>query len=79
MLFEEDDNKIKKLALKIDELLSKYQNLKEENSTLKNEILSLKASNEAKDLHIKKLEERVSSVEYEGDELLNKIEEVLSR
>jgi len=79
MLFEEDGNNIRKLSQKIDELLRKYQELKSENESLKNELLALKASNEAKDMHIKKLEEKVNSVEYEGDELLSKIEEVLSR
>jgi chromosome segregation ATPase len=79
MLFEDEGNKIKKLSVKIDELLRKYEELKKENESLKNELVSLKASKEAKDLHIKKLEEKISNVDYEGDELLSKIEEVLSR
>ncbi len=79
MLFEEEGSKIKKLSVKIDELLRKYEDLKKENEDLKNELASVKASNEAKDLHIRKLEEKMSSVDFEGDEILNKIEEVLSR
>ena len=78
MLFEEKD-KIKLLSQKVDELLRNYKNLKEENEQLKNEITSLKASNEAKDIHIKRLEEKVSVSDMESDDILSKIEEVLSR
>ncbi len=78
MLFEET-NKIKLLSQKVDELLKNYKDLKEESEKLKNEIATLKASNEAKDIHIKRLEEKVSISDLEGDEILSKIEEVLGR
>ncbi len=78
MLFEET-NKIKLLSQKVDELLKNYKDLKEESEKLKNEIATLKASNDAKDIHIKKLEEKVSISDLEGDEILSKIEEVLGR
>jgi site-specific DNA-adenine methylase len=78
MLFEET-SKTKLLSQKIDELLRNYKNLKEENERLKNEITSLKASNEAKDIHIKRLEERVSVSDVESEDILSKIEEVLNR
>jgi len=79
MLFDENENKIKILSIKIDELLRKYKELKEENERLKNELTTIKASNEAKDAHIQKLEEKVTLNDFEGDEILSKIEEVLSR
>jgi len=78
MLFEET-NKIKLLSQKIDELLKNYKDLKKESEKLKNEVATLKASNEAKDIHIKRLEEKVSISDLEGDEILSKIEEVLGR
>ncbi len=78
MLFEET-NKIKLLSQKIDELLKNYKDLKEESEKLKNEVATLKASNDAKDVHIKRLEEKVSISDLEGDEILSKIEEVLGR
>ncbi len=78
MLFEEM-NKTKLLSQKIDELLKSYKELKEENERLKNEIITLKASNEAKDTHIKRLEEKVSVSDIESEDILSKIEEVLSR
>ncbi len=78
MLFEET-NKIKLLSQKIDELLKNYKDLKEESEKLKNEVATLRASNDAKDVHIKKLEEKVSISDLEGDEILSKIEEVLGR
>ena len=78
MLFQET-NKIKLLSQKIDELLKKYKELKEENERLKNELTALKANNEAKDIHIKNLEEKVNISDIESDDILSKIEEVLSR
>jgi len=78
MLFEET-NKIKLLGQKVEELLKNYKELKEENARLKNEIITLKASNDAKDAHIKRLEEKVNVSEVTGDDLLSKIEEVLNR
>ena len=78
MLFGET-NKIKILSQKIDELLKKYKELKEENERLKNEIATIKASNEAKDSHIKSLEEKVNISELESEDILSKIEEVLNR
>ncbi len=78
MLFEERD-KIKLLGEKVEELLRNYKELKEENARLKNEVTTLKASNDAKDAHIKRLEEKVNISEVTGDDLLSKIEEVLNR
>ncbi len=79
MLFEENENKIKRLSTKIDELLRKFEETKKENESLKNELVAIKASNEAKNTHIQKLEEKVSMNDFEGDEILSRIEEVLSR
>jgi len=78
MLFQET-NKIKILSQKIDELLKNYKELKEENEKLKNELTALKASNEAKDIHIKRLEEKVNVSDLESEDILSKIEEVLNR
>ena len=78
MLFQEM-NKTKVLSQKIDELLKKYKELKEENERLKNEVATLKASSEAKDIHIKNLEEKVNVSDLESEDILSKIEEVLNR
>ena len=78
MLFQET-NKTKILSQKIDELLKNYKELKEENERLKNELATLKASNEAKDIHIRSLEEKVNLSDIESEDILSKIEEVLSR
>jgi len=78
MLFEEP-NKIKLLSQKVGELLKNYKELKDENEKLKNELTALKASNEAKDIHIKRLEEKVSVSDVESEDILSKIEEVLNR
>ena len=78
MLFKET-NKTELLSQKIDELLRQFKELKEENDRLKNELTTLRASNEAKDMHIKNLEEKVNISNIESDDLLKKIEEVLNR
>ncbi len=78
MLFQET-NKTRILSQKIDELLKNYKELKEENERLKNEMTALKASNEAKDIHIKNLEEKVNVSDIESEDILSKIEEVLNR
>ncbi len=78
-MFFEDMSKTKILSQKIDELLKNYKELKDENEKLKNEVATLKASNEAKDIHIKRLEERVSISDVESEDILSKIEEVLNR
>ena len=78
-MFFEDTSKTKILSQKIDELLKNYKELKDENEKLKNEVATLKASNEAKDIHIKRLEERVSISDVESEDILSKIEEVLNR
>jgi len=78
-MFFEDTSKTKILSQKVDELLKNYKELKDENEKLKNEVATLKASNEAKDIHIKRLEERVSISDVESEDILSKIEEVLNR
>ncbi len=78
MLFQES-NKISTLSQKIDELIRSYKELKEENERLKNELATLKASNEAKDIHIRSLEEKVNVSDIQSEDILSKIEEVLSR
>ena len=78
-MFFEDTSKTKILSQKVDELLKNYKELKDENEKLKNEVATLKASNEAKDIHIKRLEERVSISDVESEDILSKIKEVLNR
>jgi len=68
---------IDKLSDKIDALLAKLKHLAEENSRLRNEVVSLKAQSEAKDAQIAKLNEELAMKDLEIEEVIGKIEAML--
>jgi archaellum component FlaC len=70
---------IDRLGEKVEELLKNYKELKSFNDELSKEVATLKAQNEAKDTQINKLEEELMLKELEVEEMVGKIEEVLSR
>ncbi|NLC27667.1 MAG: hypothetical protein GX780_02720 [Campylobacteraceae bacterium] len=67
------------LSDKIEDLLIKFEELKTQNETLRNEIVSVKAQSEAKDVQISKLHEELRSKEAESEDIFGKIEAVLGR
>ena len=81
MMFEESKEEVtvNKLAKKVDELLARFEELKLQNSALRQEIITLKAQNEAKDAQINKLEEDLMNKDIESEDILLKIEEVLKK
>ena len=81
MMFEElkEEVTVNKLAQKVDELLVRFEELKSQNSALRQEIVTLKAQNEVKDAQINKLEEDLMNKDLESDDILSKIEEVLKK
>jgi predicted nucleic acid-binding Zn-ribbon protein len=70
---------VSKLSEKISDLLARFDELKSQNEMLRQEVVTLKAQNEAKDSQIQSLEEKLMSKEIETEEILSKIEEVLGR
>jgi len=70
---------VSKLVEKVNDLLGRFENLKLQNDTLRKEVMTLKAGNEAKDIQITKLQEDLRSKSIEEDDMLGKIEEILSR
>ncbi len=70
---------VSKLVEKVNDLLSRYEDMKSQNSTLRQEVMTLKAQNEAKDAEILKLQEELTSKNIESDEILGRIEEVLRK
>ena len=70
---------VSKLVEKINDLLSRYEDMKSQNSTLRQEVMTLKAQNEAKDAEILKLQDELTSKNIESDEILGRIEEVLRK
>ncbi len=70
---------VNKLVEKIDDLLGRFENLKLQNDTLRQEVMTLKAQNEAKDIQITKLQDELTDKNIESEDILGKIEEVLRR
>lgn len=70
---------VSKLSEKISDLLARFDELKSQNEMLRQEVVTLKAQNEAKDSQIQSLEEKLMNKEIEAEEILSKIEEVLGR
>ena len=80
-MFEElkEEVTISKLATKVNDLLTRFEELKTQNDTLRHDVVTLKAQNQAKDAQIEKLEEDLMNKDIESDDIFSKIEEVLKR
>ena len=68
---------IEQLNEKIDAMVSRYDNMKHENESLRNEVVSAKAQSEAKDAQIRRLEEENALKDIEIEEIVKKIESAL--
>lgn len=75
----ENDKVLNTLTDKVNNLLARYNEVCEENEQLRNELISLKAQNEAKSNQILRLEEEVKSKNIESDDIVRKIEAVLGK
>ncbi|EAI0503911.1 hypothetical protein NNR90_001741, partial [Campylobacter jejuni] len=64
---------------KVNELIEKYNEVCEANEALRNELVSVKAQNEAKSNQIMRLEEELKSRNIESEDIYKKIEAVLGR
>lgn len=74
-----DDKIIHTLTDKINELLERYNEIKETNESLRNELVSVKAQNEAQKNEITRLEEELRSKNVESEDIAKKIEAVLGK
>ncbi len=77
-MFEESQS-VNSLVSKVEDLVIKYEELRTQNEELRQEVVSVKAQNEAKDAQIAKLEDELQNKELEGLEILEKIESVLGK
>jgi len=75
---EKKGSAIELLSKKIDEVLARIKALEEENNNLRNELVAVKAQNEAKDAQIAKLDEELMMKDLEIEEVIGKIEAMLS-
>ena len=64
---------------KVNDLITKYDEVCRVNEELRNEIVTLKAQNEAKTNQIMRLEEDLDKKNSEADDVMKKIEAVLGR
>ena len=67
-------NIIEQLNEKIDAMVSHYDVIKQENETLRSEVISYKAQSEAKDTQITKLEDDNAMKDIEIEDIVKKIE-----
>ncbi|KAA6225019.1 MULTISPECIES: hypothetical protein [unclassified Campylobacter] len=74
-----DEKIINTMANKVNELLNKYNEVCELNENLRNELVSVKAQNEAKSNQIMRLEEELKSKNIESEDIVKKIEAVLGK
>lgn len=65
------------MADKVNELIERYNELCEANENLRNELVSVKAQNEAKSNQIMRLEEELKSRNIENEDICKKIEATL--
>ncbi len=79
MDMEEAKNLSSKLLESIDALIDELQKQKDENRSLRQQIVLLKAENEAKNSEISSLYDEIGAKERELENVLNKIQNVLGR
>lgn len=77
-LFMEEVSMLDRLDSKVSEIIHQYRNLKNENETLRNEVMTLKAEREIKDKEIERLAQENANKDMEIEEIVNKIESILS-
>jgi len=70
---------VNKLSEKVNDLLVRFEEMKSQSHNLRQEVVTLKAQNEAKSIQIGKLEEDLMNKDIESDDIFSKIEEVLKR
>jgi len=75
----EDNAILTTLSDKVNDLITKYDEVCRVNEELRNEIVTLKAQNEAKNNQIMRLEEDLDKKNSEADDVMKKIEAVLGR
>ena len=75
----ENEKVLNTLASKVTELMLKYEEVCDANEAIRNELISVKAQNEAKTNQIMRLEEELKNQDLASDDLLKQVEAVLGR
>jgi len=75
----DDDKVLNTLTDRVNDLLARYNEVCDENESLRNELVSVKVQNEAKSNQIARLEEDLRAKNTESDDVIRKIEAVLGK
>ena len=75
----ENEEVLNTLASEVTELMLQYEEVCDANEALRNELISVKAQNEAKTNQIMRLEEELKNQDLASDDLLKQVEAVLGR
>ena len=75
----DDDKVLNTLTDRVNDLLARYNEVCDENESLRNELVSVKAQNEANSNQIARLEEDLRAKNTESDDVIRKIEAVLGK
>ncbi|BCX79516.1 hypothetical protein [Campylobacter sp. 19-13652] len=75
----ENNQTINTITGMVSDLIQKYEELKYENELLHNEIVTLKAQDEAKTNQIFRLEDELSRKNIESEDVMEKIKAVLGK
>ena len=75
----DDDKVLNTLTDRVNDLIARYNEVCDENESLRNELVSVKAQNEAKSNQIARLEEDLRAKNTESDDVIRKIEAVLGK
>ncbi len=70
---------VNKLSQKVNDLLARFEDIKSQNESLRQEVITCKAQNELQNVQIEKLEEDLMNKDIESDDIFAKIEEALKR
>ncbi|HIP21312.1 MAG TPA: hypothetical protein EYG70_09340 [Sulfurimonas sp.] len=68
---------LEKLDEKVSQILRKYHELKSENETIRNELITLKAQKQIQVQELEKLSEQNTMKDLEIEEIVSKIESML--
>lgn len=73
----ENQTTIEKLNDKVTQILQSYNTIKNENESMRNELMNLKAQSEIQNQEIEKLNDDIAMKDLEIEEIVSKIESIL--
>ncbi|MDA3054617.1 MULTISPECIES: hypothetical protein [unclassified Campylobacter] len=75
----DEEKKVESLGQKVEELIRRYSEAREENARLRAELVSIKAQNEAISMQLGTLEEDAEYRKLSDEELSKKLDEIFAK